>query len=188
MKKTTIVAAALAIAMAAAPMTTHASKPVRAGPRVQGHRQQGQGANLSDFKGKWVVLEWHNEGCPYVRSITAAATCRSCRRNGRRRAWSGSPSSRRRRASRAAGRPRRPDRALRTAERRAVCHPARPVRRDRAPLRRQDDAAHVRDQPGGPAGVQRRDRRQADQRSRPTWRPPPTTCRRHSPRAWPAKP
>ena len=22
---------------------------------------------LGDFKGKWVVLEWHNEGCPYVK-------------------------------------------------------------------------------------------------------------------------
>ena len=22
---------------------------------------------LSDFKGKYVVLEWHNQGCPYTR-------------------------------------------------------------------------------------------------------------------------
>jgi len=28
---------------------------------TQGHEQR-----LSDFKGKFVVLEWHNQGCPYV--------------------------------------------------------------------------------------------------------------------------
>ena len=26
----------------------------------------GKNHKLSDFKGKWVVLEWHNQGCPYV--------------------------------------------------------------------------------------------------------------------------
>jgi peroxiredoxin len=28
---------------------------------------QGKTLALSDFKGKFVVLEWHNQGCPYVR-------------------------------------------------------------------------------------------------------------------------
>ena len=28
---------------------------------------KGQPHSLADYKGKWVVLEWHNEGCPYVR-------------------------------------------------------------------------------------------------------------------------
>jgi peroxiredoxin len=27
----------------------------------------GKTHKLSDFKGKWVVLEWHNQGCPYVK-------------------------------------------------------------------------------------------------------------------------
>jgi len=26
----------------------------------------GQKHNLSDYKGKMVVLEWHNQGCPYT--------------------------------------------------------------------------------------------------------------------------
>jgi peroxiredoxin len=26
----------------------------------------GKTRSLSEFKGKWVVLEWHNQGCPYV--------------------------------------------------------------------------------------------------------------------------
>lgn len=28
--------------------------------------QDGKTYKLSDYKGKYVVLEWHNEGCPYV--------------------------------------------------------------------------------------------------------------------------
>jgi peroxiredoxin len=28
---------------------------------------QGKTHTLSDYKGKFVVLEWHNEGCPYVK-------------------------------------------------------------------------------------------------------------------------
>lgn len=27
---------------------------------------RGVARSLSDFKGKWVVLEWHEKGCPYV--------------------------------------------------------------------------------------------------------------------------
>lgn len=29
--------------------------------------QNGKAHSLSDFKGQWVVLEWFNEGCPYVK-------------------------------------------------------------------------------------------------------------------------
>jgi peroxiredoxin len=29
--------------------------------------QSGKTHSLSDFKGEWVVLEWYNEGCPYVK-------------------------------------------------------------------------------------------------------------------------
>jgi peroxiredoxin len=26
----------------------------------------GKSESLSEFKGKWIVLEWHNQGCPYT--------------------------------------------------------------------------------------------------------------------------
>jgi len=67
MRNMTIVAAALALAVAAAPITTHASKVGAPAPDFKGTDSKGKVHNLSDFKGKWVVLEWHNEGCPYVR-------------------------------------------------------------------------------------------------------------------------
>ncbi len=67
MKRTTIVAVAMAVAVAVAPITTHASKVGAPAPAFKGTDSKGKVHNLSDFKGKWVVLEWHNEGCPYVK-------------------------------------------------------------------------------------------------------------------------
>ena len=62
MRKTTIVAAALALAVAAAPVTTHASRVGAPAPDFKGTDSKGKVHNLSDFKGQWVGLEWHNEG------------------------------------------------------------------------------------------------------------------------------
>jgi peroxiredoxin len=67
MKTKTFVAAAMAVAIAAAPISTHASKVGAPAPNFKGTDSKGAVHNLSDFKGKWVVLEWHNEGCPYVK-------------------------------------------------------------------------------------------------------------------------
>ncbi len=36
-------------------------------PDFQGVDSNGQTHRLSDYHGKFVVLEWHNNGCPYVR-------------------------------------------------------------------------------------------------------------------------
>jgi peroxiredoxin len=65
--KKTMIAASLALVVAATPVTTHASRVGAPAPDFTGTDTRGQVHNLSDFKGKWVVLEWHNEGCPYVK-------------------------------------------------------------------------------------------------------------------------
>ena len=40
----------------------------RAGPRILGRRTAtGKTVNLNDYRGKTIVLEWTNDGCPYVR-------------------------------------------------------------------------------------------------------------------------
>ena len=67
MKMKILVAAGLALAAAAAPTTIDASRVGAQAPEFRGTDTKGTVHNLSDFKGKWVVLEWHNEGCPYVR-------------------------------------------------------------------------------------------------------------------------
>jgi hypothetical protein len=46
----------------------------------------GKNHHLADYKGKYVVLEWHNQGCRIRASITIAATCNVSRKNGRTRA------------------------------------------------------------------------------------------------------
>jgi hypothetical protein len=67
MRNTMIVAAALAFSATAAATTMRASKVGPPAPDFKGTDTKGTIHALSDFKGKWVVLEWHNEGCPYVR-------------------------------------------------------------------------------------------------------------------------
>src|SRR2546421_7353837 len=36
-------------------------------PDFTGTDSRGQSHKLSDYRGKFVVLEWHNNGCPYTR-------------------------------------------------------------------------------------------------------------------------
>jgi peroxiredoxin len=36
-------------------------------PSFQAQDAQGKTQKLSDYKGKWVVLEWFNKGCPFVK-------------------------------------------------------------------------------------------------------------------------
>lgn len=51
------------------------SAAVRVGeqaPDFVGTDSHGQTHRLSDFKGKFVVLEWHNQGCPYTRKHYAS--------------------------------------------------------------------------------------------------------------------
>jgi len=45
-----------------------AAKVGEAAPNFTGTGSDGKTYNLSDFKGSWVVLEWHNQGCPFIKS------------------------------------------------------------------------------------------------------------------------
>ena len=55
------VASALALPAFAGPIVGEAA------PAFTGTDADGQTVNLSDYAGKTVVLEWTNEGCPYVK-------------------------------------------------------------------------------------------------------------------------
>ena len=39
----------------------------QAAPTFNEKNQAGETAKLEDYKGNWLVLEWYNEGCPYVK-------------------------------------------------------------------------------------------------------------------------
>ena len=93
----TLALAAFALATAA-----FAVKPGEIAPDFHGTDSNGKAQTLSQYRGKYVVLEWANQGCPPTsRSTTRAATWRRCKNNGPPRAWCGSRSSRPHPASRA---------------------------------------------------------------------------------------
>ena len=57
-----------ALAVATVSVTTLAEAP-RVGapaPAFTATDSHGKAERLDQFKGKWVVLEWHNQGCPYT--------------------------------------------------------------------------------------------------------------------------
>ncbi|HXJ35179.1 MAG TPA: thioredoxin family protein [Candidatus Eisenbacteria bacterium] len=69
--KTILAAAVLAAStIAGAPRTIAATEVARVGepaPDFAVVDTKGATRHLSDFKGKVVVLEWHNQGCPFVK-------------------------------------------------------------------------------------------------------------------------
>jgi peroxiredoxin len=59
---------AAAVAMAAFAAPAHAAPKVgEAAPAFTATDLNGKTRSLSEFKGKYVVLEWHNQGCPFVK-------------------------------------------------------------------------------------------------------------------------
>ena len=60
---TAALCAALILPAAAAQAAPEIGKPA---PAFTGTDSKGVSHKLEDFKGKIVVLEWHNDGCPYV--------------------------------------------------------------------------------------------------------------------------
>ena len=64
MKRSTLFTAALLLC-AVAPVLW-AAKVGDAAPQFTATASNGKTVHLADYRGKYVVLEWHNNGCPYV--------------------------------------------------------------------------------------------------------------------------
>jgi peroxiredoxin len=64
--------AAAAALVSALSIVGHAAKVGDPAPAFKGTDSRGKVHALSDFKGKFVVLEWHNQGCPYVKKHYAS--------------------------------------------------------------------------------------------------------------------
>lgn len=60
------VACLAALAVAAAPAAALAAKVGEPAPAFTATDSNGKQVSLAQFKGKYVVLEWHNQGCPFV--------------------------------------------------------------------------------------------------------------------------
>jgi hypothetical protein len=61
----TLAAAVLLVA----PLLIAAAKIGEPAPEFSLVGSDGKTYNLADFRGKFVVLEWHNQGCPYVKKF-----------------------------------------------------------------------------------------------------------------------
>jgi hypothetical protein len=66
-RKTTVWLIALALAVLAGPLSILAARIGELAPAFTSRDTKGRTRSLAEFKGRWVVLEWHNNGCPYVR-------------------------------------------------------------------------------------------------------------------------
>ena len=55
-----------ALAICAAPLLIATARIGEPAPDFTGTTSNGKTVHLADYRGKYVVLEWHNNGCPYV--------------------------------------------------------------------------------------------------------------------------
>ena len=66
MKRSTLSLIIVAIILCAAPLLLAAAKVGDPAPTFTATASDGKTYKLGDYRGKYVVLEWHNNGCPYV--------------------------------------------------------------------------------------------------------------------------
>lgn len=67
MKRSTLVLMVLATTLLTLPALISAAKVGDAAPAFSATGSDGKTYKLADYRGKYVVLEWHNNGCPYTR-------------------------------------------------------------------------------------------------------------------------
>jgi peroxiredoxin len=66
MKRPIASSMAFALLLLAAPLLYSAVKVGQQAPDFTGTASDGKSYHLADYRGKFVVLEWHNNGCPYT--------------------------------------------------------------------------------------------------------------------------
>ncbi len=67
MKRNFVQLAVFILLLAAGQIAMSAVKVGQAAPDFSGTASDGKTYHLADYRGKFVVLEWHNNGCPYTR-------------------------------------------------------------------------------------------------------------------------
>jgi len=66
MNRSTLYRTLLVLMLCAVPLLIAAAKVGDAAPEFTATASTGKTVHLADYRGKYVVLEWHNNGCPYV--------------------------------------------------------------------------------------------------------------------------
>ena len=66
MKRSTLFPMIVTVVICIAPLLVAAAKVGQTAPDFTATASNGKTFRLGDYRGKYVVLEWHNNGCPYV--------------------------------------------------------------------------------------------------------------------------
>lgn len=66
MKRSTLYSILVVAVLCTAPLLLVAAKVGQSAPDFTATASSSKTFRLSDYRGKYVVLEWHNNGCPYV--------------------------------------------------------------------------------------------------------------------------
>src|SRR5271163_1606312 len=66
MKRSTLLTILVAVLLGTVTPLIWAAKVGDAAPEFTATASNGKTIRLADYRGKYVVLEWHNNGCPYV--------------------------------------------------------------------------------------------------------------------------
>src|SRR5271169_240789 len=66
MRRSTLYRMIVVLMLCAVPLLIAAAKVGDDAPEFTATASDGKSYRLADYRGKYVVLEWHNNGCPYV--------------------------------------------------------------------------------------------------------------------------
>ena len=66
MKRSNLYLMLVGLILGVAPLLLAAAKVGEPAPQFTAAASDGKTYKLADYRGKYVVLEWHNNGCPYV--------------------------------------------------------------------------------------------------------------------------
>jgi hypothetical protein len=90
MKRSTFYLLFAGLILCTAPLLLAAAKVGEPAPAFTATASDGKTYKLADYRGKYVVLEWHNNGCPYVGKQYNSGNMRSSKSSGRAGASPGS--------------------------------------------------------------------------------------------------
>ena len=72
--------AVVTLGVAMVSTSAFAVKPGEMAPEFKGTDSLGRAETLAQYRGKYVVLEWHNQGCPYVKKQYESGTMEKLQR------------------------------------------------------------------------------------------------------------
>ncbi len=80
----------VAVVLLTIPLVVLAAKVGDSAPNFSATGSDGKTYRLSDYRGKFVVLEWHNNGCPYTQKHYESGNMQRLQKEWTEKEWRGS--------------------------------------------------------------------------------------------------